>query len=95
MEMDKLISMNGTGIVKAAMADSKTTQVMLTAKLGYKGQGTISQRINTARMSLDKFAEMLAAMGYEVVVRKVKDNGSGDIGPVDMWKVEAPDFDLK
>lgn len=91
----ELDAMNGTGIVKAAMADSKTTQVMLTARMGYKGQGTISQRINTARMSLDKFAEMLAAMGYEVVVRKVKDKNGEDIEPTDMWKVEAPDFDLK
>lgn len=91
----ELEAMNGTGIVKAAMADSKTTQVMLTAKMGYKGQGTISQRINTARMSLDKFAEMLSAMGYDVVVRKVRDKNGEGIEPVDMWKVEAPDFDLK
>ena len=91
----ELDAMNGTGIVKAAMADSKTTQNKLTKRLGYKGQGTVSQRINTARMSLDKFAEMLSAMGYEVVVRKTAvDEKTGEIVKTDMWKVEAPEFDL-
>lgn len=91
-----LEAMNGTGIVKSAMADSKTTQNKLTKRLGYKGQGTVSQRINTARMSLDKFAEMLSAMGYEVVVRKTAvDKETGEIMKTDMWKVEAPEFDLE
>lgn len=91
----ELEAMNGTGIVKAAMADSKTTQNILTQRLGYKGQGTVSQRINTARMSLDKFAEMLSAMGYEVVVQKTTvDKKTGEIVKTDMWKVEAPEFDF-
>lgn len=93
---EKLEEMNGTGIVKAAMADSKTTQNMLMHRLGYKGQGTVSQRINTARMSLDKFSEMLSAMGYEVIVRKtVVDENTGEIIKIPMWKVDAPEYNLE
>ena len=86
--------MNGTAIVKAAMADSRTTQKVLSERMGYAGQGTVSQRINTTRMSLDKFAEMLAVMGYEVVVQKVvRDEDGNVVERKDMWTVSAPEHD--
>lgn len=84
--------MNGTAIVKAAMSETGTTQVKLSQMLGYKGQGTVSQRINTMRMSLDKFVEMLSAMGYEVIVRKPVVDEEGEIIEYeDKWGVKPPE----
>lgn len=83
--------MNGTAIIKAAMAESKTTQVMLCERMGYTGQGTVSARINSPRMSLDKFSEMLSAMGYDVVVMKREtDSETGEVSRVEKWTLSAP-----
>lgn len=80
--------MNGNDIVKAAMAESGTTQQTMSELLGYTSQSTVSQRLNTPRMSLDKFTEMLSVLGYEVVVRKVNvDEETGEVKKEDKWVV--------
>ena len=82
--------MNGNDIVKSAMSESGITQLKMSELLGYTSQATVSQRLNTPRMSLDKFVEMLSVIGYEVVVRKTKvDQETGEVTKEDKWVVRA------
>ena len=90
---EKIESMNGTSIIKAAMFESKTTQNILYKRMGYEGQGTISKMVNSPRMSLESFTKMLSAMGYEVIVHKVKkDEENGIVNRTAKWKVNAPEY---
>lgn len=77
------IELNGNDVIRKIMTDDGVTQAVLAERLGYKGQGTVSQRINTKRMSLERFVSMLNAMGYSVAVGK--DDGNGFV-PVCMVK---------
>ena len=92
-DLSSLPGMSGTKIIKSALSDCKMTQLTLSRVMGYKAQGAVSERINTQRMSLDKFAEMLSAMGYEVVVQRVRTDAEGKVVErTDMWRVDAPEF---
>lgn len=89
----KLEKLDGGRIIKAAMAESKTTQNMLYKKMGYEGQGTISKMVNSPRMSLESFSKLLSAMGYEVIVHKVEtEEGTGKVKKTEKWKVDAPEY---
>ena len=55
-------------ILKAAMKETGTTQIKLCDMLGYSTQSSISGVLNSTRMSVDKFVELLYMMGYEVIV---------------------------
>lgn len=88
----ELSQLGGGAIIRAAMAETGTTQVKLSKLLGYKGQGTVSSSINTMRMSLGKFVKMLSVMGYEVVVRGPAIDAEGEIvGCEDKWEVKPPE----
>jgi len=90
MELER---MDGSKIIKTAMADSKTTQNVLCKRMGYEGQGTVSKMVNSPRMSLDSFSKMLSAMGYEVIVRKVEVcKETGEVTTTEKWKVSAPEY---
>lgn len=61
--------MNEKDIIREAMNGLGWNQEQLAAKLGYKGQSSISSRLNGSSMRVDTFVRFLSAMGYEVVVR--------------------------
>ena len=64
--------MRDTEIVKDVMKVTGTTQAKLAEKLGYKSVSAVTGRLNTPRLSVNRFAAMLDALGYEVVVREKK-----------------------
>lgn len=66
--MEKQV-MKDTEIVRDIMKETGTTQMMLKDMLGYKAQSSVSGRLNTPRMSVERFSAMLDVLGYEVVVR--------------------------
>ena len=61
--------MNEKEIVKAAMKTLGWNQEKLASAAGYKNQSSISSRLTGNSMRVDTFVKMLAAMGYEVVVK--------------------------
>ena len=63
-------TMKEADIIRAVMKETGTTQVTLTELLGYGHQSSVSGRINSPRMSVERFSAMIDAMGYEVVVRE-------------------------
>lgn len=66
--------MNEKDIVMAAMRSCGWNQETLAAKAGYKTQSAISNRVNGKSMRVDTFVKILAAMGYEVVIKSTSPN---------------------
>lgn len=66
--------MKSNEVIRAAMTKDRMTQVNLATKLGYKTQSGISNALNRENgMRVDVFIKMMNAMGYDVVVRRGKD----------------------
>jgi hypothetical protein len=55
--------------IKAAMKEVGITQEGLAEKLGYSGQNSVASAIGR-NISMDKFEEMMEALGFEVVIRR-------------------------
>lgn len=69
-------------IVREIMADEGVTQKVLAERLGYSTVSSVTGRLNTKKLSVDRMVAMLGAMGYEVIVRKA---GEGEGGKE--WRV--------
>lgn len=66
--------MKSNEVVRAVMASDGMTQMNLAAKLGYKTQSGVGNALNRENgMRVDVFIKMMNAMGYDVVVRRGKD----------------------
>ena len=61
--------MNRRDAIKAAMKDIGITQEVLAAKLNYAGQNGVAAAIGR-NISMDKFEEMMEALGFEIVIRR-------------------------
>ena len=55
--------------IKAAMKDVGITQEGLAEKLNYAGQNGVAAAIGR-NISMDKFEEMMEALGFEIVIRR-------------------------
>lgn len=55
--------------IKAAMKDANVTQEVLADKLGYASQNSVASAIGR-NISMDKFEEMMEALGFEIVIRR-------------------------
>lgn len=55
--------------IKAAMKDVGITQEVLAEKLNYAGQNSVAAAIGR-NISMDKFEEMMEALGFEIVIRR-------------------------
>ena len=55
--------------IKAAMKDANITQEVLAEKLGYASQNSVASAIGR-NISMDKFEEMMEALGFEIVIRR-------------------------
>lgn len=55
--------------IKAAMKDVGITQEVLAEKLNYAGQNGVASAIGR-NISMDKFEEMMEAIGFEIVIRR-------------------------
>ena len=67
--------MRHTEIIKAVMKDTNTRQIDLVERLGTKTQSVISGRINHANISVIALAELLEAMGHEIMIVPKSDEG--------------------
>ena len=76
--------MTQSEVIMQILRYTQTTQQELADKMGYKTQGTVSNRLNRGNMKTDTFIKMLNVLGYEVVVRPVGAEGPGVV--VDMEK---------
>lgn len=86
--MGELNCLKDSDVIRAAIIDKGTTQTALAEMLGYGGQSSVSSRLNGRSMSTERFVTMLAAMGYEVIVRKTEvDEQTGELTRKDMWQV--------
>lgn len=66
--------MKSNEVVRAAMESGGITQAELAAKVGYKTQSGIGNALSRENgMRMDVFVKMMNAMGYDVVVRRGKD----------------------
>lgn len=66
--------MKSNEVVRAVMSADGITQVNLAAKLGYKTQSGVGNALARENgMRVDVFVKMMNAMGYDVVVRRGKD----------------------
>lgn len=66
--------MNEKDIIREAMVSCGWNQEILAQKVGYKTQSAISNRLSGKSMRVDTFVKLLAAMGYEVMVRSTSPN---------------------
>ena len=65
--------MKSSEVIRAAMLEAGLTQKAMATKLG-KGQTAISNALNRPNgIRVDIFVEMLNAAGYEVIVRRGKE----------------------
>lgn len=55
--------------IKAAMKDANITQEVLAEMLGYASQNSVASAISR-NISMDKFEEMMEALGFEIVIRR-------------------------
>ena len=55
--------------IKAAMKDAHITQGVLAEMLGYASQNSVASAIGR-NISMDKFEEMMEAIGFEIVIRR-------------------------
>ena len=66
--------MKSNEVVRAAMAADGISQTNLAAKLGYKHQSSVGNAVNRENgMRVDVFVKMMNAMGYDVIVRRGKE----------------------
>lgn len=66
--------MKSTEVVKSVMAADGVSQANLAARLGYKHQSAVGNAVNRENgMRVDVFVKMMNAMGYDVIVRRGKD----------------------
>ena len=66
--------MKSNEVVRAVMSTDGITQANLAAKLGYKTQSGVGNALSRENgMRVDVFVKMMNAMGYDVVVRRGKD----------------------
>lgn len=66
--------MKSNEVVRAVMTTDGITQANLAAKLGYKTQSGVGNALSRENgMRVDVFVKMMNAMGYDVVVRRGKD----------------------
>lgn len=66
--------MKSNEAVRAVMSADGITQMELANKLGYKTQSGVGNALSRENgMRVDVFVKMMNAMGYDVVVRRGKD----------------------
>ena len=66
--------MKSNEVVRAVMSADGITQMELANKLGYKTQSGVGNALSRENgMRVDVFVKMMNAMGYDVVVRRGKD----------------------
>ena len=66
--------MKSNEVVRAVMTTDGITQANLASKLGYKTQSGVGNALSRENgMRVDVFVKMMNAMGYDVVVRRGKD----------------------
>lgn len=66
--------MKSNDVVRSVMSADGITQANLAAKLGYKTQSGVGNALSRENgMRVDVFVKMMNAMGYDVVVRRGKD----------------------
>lgn len=66
--------MKSNEAVRAVMSADGITQTNLAAKMGYKTQSGIGNALSRENgMRVDVFVKMMNAMGYDVIVRRGKD----------------------
>ena len=66
--------MKSNEVVRAIMSADGITQMELANKLGYKTQSGVGNALSRENgMRVDVFVKMMNAMGYDVVVRRGKD----------------------
>lgn len=66
--------MKSNEVIAAAMKQDGLTQVNLANKLGYKTQSGVSQALSRKNgVRVDVFVKMMNAMGYDVIVRRGKE----------------------
>ncbi len=66
--------MKSNEVVRAVMSADGITQVELANKLGYKTQSGVGNALSRENgVRVDVFVKMMNAMGYDVVVRRGKD----------------------
>lgn len=66
--------MKSNEAIRAVMSTDGITQANLAAKLGYKTQSGVGNALSRENgMRVDVFVKMMNAMGYDVVVRRGKD----------------------
>lgn len=66
--------MKSNEVVRAVMSADGITQMELANKMGYKTQSGVGNALSRENgMRVDVFVKMMNAMGYDVVVRRGKD----------------------
>lgn len=66
--------MKSNEVVRSVMSADGITQMELANKLGYKTQSGVGNALSRENgMRVDVFVKMMNAMGYDVVVRRGKD----------------------
>ena len=66
--------MKSNEAVRTVMSADGITQANLAAKMGYKTQSGVGNALSRENgMRVDVFVKMMNAMGYDVVVRRGKD----------------------
>lgn len=66
--------MKSNEVVRSIMSSDGITQMELANKLGYKTQSGVGNALSRENgMRVDVFVKMMNAMGYDVVVRRGKD----------------------
>lgn len=66
--------MKSNEAIRAVMSSDGITQANLAAKLGYKTQSGVGNALSRENgMRVDVFVKMMNAMGYDVIVRRGKD----------------------
>lgn len=66
--------MKSNEVVRAVMSADGITQMELANKLGYETQSGVGNALSRKNgMRVDVFVKMMNAMGYDVIVRRGKD----------------------
>lgn len=66
--------MKSNEVVRTVMSADGMTQANLAAKLGYETQSGVGNALSRKNgMRVDVFVKMMNAMGYDVIVRRGKD----------------------
>lgn len=60
--------MTPSDIIYKLLKDTGTSQTELARRMGYKSQGTVSNRLSRDGMTMRTFLEMLDALDYEMSV---------------------------